>query len=174
MLPHWRHRRRPSASCALPVSPAVALLLLLAAALAPPAATAHSHKKKSLEIVHPWTPAMVDANQTNVPVYMTLKNGAGAAERLLGATTPLADKVEIIDLRRQAGIELPMAVPALVVPPRDTLVLAAEGPRLLLSGFKKRLVAYDSFNVTLVFEKAGKVVVEVMVEEPEAAPPHKH
>lgn len=135
---------------------------------------AHSHTKKGLEIVHPWTPAMVEPNQTNVPVYMTLKNDADIAERLLGATTPLAAKVEIIDLRSQAGIQLPVAVSALPVPPGGKLVLGTEGPRLLLSGFKKRLVAYDTFNLTLQFEKAGRVEIEVMVEEAEAPQPHKH
>ena len=48
------------------------------------------------------------------------------------------------------------------------------GPHLLLSGVKKRLDAYDSFKITLVFEKAGSMEIEVMVEEAETVEPHKH
>ena len=43
----------------------------------------------------------------------------------------------------------------------------ARGTHLLLTGFTKRLDAYASFAMTLVFEKAGSVVIEVMVEEAE-------
>ena len=152
----------------------IAVLLSLAVALAPPAAMAHSHKKKGLEIVHPWTPAMVEANVANIPVYMKLKNSGKAPERLLSATTPLADKVELIEPKPQGSMTLPTVATALSVPAGGELVLSANGPRLLLSGFKKRLDAYDSFKLTLVFEKAGRMEVEVMVEEAETKEPHKH
>jgi copper(I)-binding protein len=148
-------------------------LLLLAATLAPAAALAHSHKKRTLEIVHPWTTAMVEERVVNVPVYMKVKNEGREAERLLGAVTPHADKVELIEPRLVGGVKLPTASQAFTIPPRGELVLGPDGPRLLLSGFKKRLSAYDSFELTLVFEKAGRMVVEVAVEEagPTARPP---
>jgi copper(I)-binding protein len=152
----------------------IAVLLSLAVALAPPAAMAHSHKKKALEIVHPWTPAMVEANVANIPVYMKLKNGGEAPERLLSATTPLADKVELIAPKTQGSVMLPTVVPALGVPAGGELVLSADGPHLLLGGVRKRLNAYDSFKITLVFEKAGQMEVEVMVEEADTKEPHKH
>jgi copper(I)-binding protein len=152
----------------------IAVLLSLAVALAPPAAMAHSHKKKALEIVHPWTPAMVEANVANIPVYMKLKNGGGAPERLLSATTPLADKVELIEPKAQGAMTLPTVATALSVPAGGELALSADGPHLLLGGVKKRLSAYDSFKITLVFEKAGRMEIEVMVEEADTKEPDKH
>ena len=152
----------------------IAVLLSLAVALAPPAAMAHSHKRKALEIVHPWTPAMVEANVANIPVYMKLKNGGQTPERLLSATTPLADKVELIEPKAQGSDDVADGDSGLSVPAGGELVLSSNGPRLLLSGFKKRLNAHDSFTLTLVFEKAGRMEVEVMVEEAETTEPHKH
>jgi periplasmic copper chaperone A len=152
----------------------IAVLLSLAVALAPPAAMAHSHKKKGLEIVHPWTPAMVEANVANITVYMKLKNSGKAPERLLSATTLLADKVELIEPKVQGSMTLPTVTTALSVPAGGELVLSSSGPRLLLSGIKKRLDAYDTFKLTLVFEKAGRMEVEVMVEEADTKEPHKH
>jgi hypothetical protein len=150
-----------------------AILLFLAAAPTP--AGSHSHREKGLEIVHPWTAETTEPGHTNVAVYMTIKNDDAKADRLLGASTPLADKVDIIDIVPRSGIKLPMAVPALVVPPRGKLVLGVEGPRLLLSGFKKRLTAYDSFKLSLTFERAGRIDVDVMVEQaPAVEKPHKH
>jgi copper(I)-binding protein len=50
------------------------------------------------------------------------------------------------------------------------LTLGAAGPGVVLSGLKRPLRAYDGFTLTLVFEKAGPVDVEVVVEENDAAP----
>jgi periplasmic copper chaperone A len=149
--------------------------MLLAVAFVPSAALAHSHKKNSLEVVHPWTPAMVEERKiVNVAVYMKVKNAGKSAERLLSATTPLAEKVELIELKDQGSTKLPTAASALTIPAGGSLEMSPDGPRLLLSGFKKKLDAYDSFELTLEFEKAGQLVVEVVVEEAVAAPTHKH
>lgn len=149
--------------------------LLLALTLAPPMALAHSHKKNGLEIIHPRTFAMAEPRVKNIAVYMTIKNGTKSADRLLGVTTPQAEKAELIELQVQDGIKLPMPIAALTIPAQGKLELNANGPRLLLSGFKKKLNAYDSFELVLNFEKAKQVKIEVMVEEAETAgQPHKH
>ena len=157
-----RQRRRPS-----PLRPArhtsLSMLLLAAALLAPSTASAHSHKKKGLEIIHPWTRAMTDKSQTTVLVSMTIKN-AGPSDRLLRASTPLADAVEI----RQPGTDKALAPVA--IGSGKPVELMRDGPHLELTGFKRRLDAYESFAMTLVFEKAGSVVIEVMVEETGADP----
>jgi copper(I)-binding protein len=147
---------------------------MLVVALASPAARAHSHKKKGLEIVHPWTAATQAAGGA-VPVYMTLKSSSTTADRLVGAATPLAEKVELMEQKEPGAAGLPTVVRHVAVPAGASIRLNVGGPHVLLSGVKKRLNAYDTFPLTLVFEKAGKVVVEVQVEETEAAaPPHKH
>ena len=151
-----------------------ALFLLLAMAFAPSAAPAHSHKKKGLEIVHPWTPAMLEASIANIPVYMTIKNLRARDDRLLSASTALARTVELIEPRDVGGTKLPTQVAAFTIGPRATLELNSSGPRLLLREVKKQLHAYDSFKLTLVFEKVGRIVVDVMVEEADAPAPHKH
>jgi copper(I)-binding protein len=47
----------------------------------------------------------------------------------------------------------------------EELVLGRGGPHFLLSDLAKQLAAYDSFPMTLNFERAGNVVIEVLVEE---------
>ena len=152
----------------------LALALLLATALVPSAAPAHSHKKKGLEVVHPWTPAMLEASIANIPVYMTLKNSRRTGDRLVGAASPLARAVDLIEPKDVGGITLPTQVAAFTIGPRATLELGSSGPRLLLREVTKQLHAYHSFKLTLVFEKAGRIVVDVMVEEGDAPAPHKH
>ena len=149
--------------------------LLLTLTLAPPMALAHSHKKSGLEIIHPRTSAITEPRIQNIVVYMTIKNGTKSADRLLGVTTSQAEKAELIEPQVHDGIKLPMPIAALTIPAQGKLELNSNGPRLLLSGFKKKLNTYDSFELVLIFEKAKQVKIEVMVEEAETAgQPHKH
>jgi copper(I)-binding protein len=149
-------------------------VLLFSVAFAPAAVIAHSHKKKGLEIVHPWTHETVDPATVNIAVYMTLKNRSRFTDRLVGASSDLADKIELIELQSHGSNNMPVATSALVVAPGKSLQLTPTGSRLLLLGVKKHLTAYDSFKMKLMFEKAGIVEVEVMVEEVSMTEPHKH
>jgi copper(I)-binding protein len=131
------------------------LLLLAAAALTLPAA-AHSHKTKSLEIVHPWTRASAK-DATTTRVFMTVRTLNGRPDRLVSASTTRAGKVELDDAGKGAA--------AFSVGRGKDLVLYGDGPSLVLSGLKSPLHAYDDFTMTLVFEHAGRVEIVVMVEE---------
>ena len=107
---------------------------------------------------------MVDKSQTTVLVSMTIKN-AGASDRLLSASTPLA---AARGNPRSPATTRPL--PSVAIGSGKRVELKRDGPHLELTGFKKQLDAYESFAMTLVFEKAGSVVIEVMVEEAEAEP----
>jgi copper(I)-binding protein len=149
-----------------------AMALAAAAMLVVSAAQAHSHKFKKLEIVHPWC---IETNDTAKPVavYMTIRNAGGQPDKLLSATTAMAAKAEL----REAGAAPEAegsAVGSVAVGSRGEVDLKRTGPHILLSGMKKQINPYDSFLLTLRFERAGKVEVEVMVEEASVLePPHK-
>jgi copper(I)-binding protein len=148
-----------------------ALALAAAVVLAASSAHAHSHKLKTLEIVHPWC---IETEDTSKPVVvsMTIKNTGGKPDRLLRAVTSAAAKAEL-----RTGVppdtegDLIRSVP---VGRRGEVNLKRGGPHILLTGVKKPFGAYDSFLMTLTFEHAGKVEIEVMVEEKSALDPAKH
>ena len=143
--------------------------LLFAAAIVPPAA-AHSHKTKSLEIVHPWTPETVQKEATTARVFMTIKNRGRVPDRLISASTPRAEKVELVAGEEGDG-DGKSAAPFSIAPGKE-LAFHAKGRHLVLTGVRKAFHAYDDFKMTLVFEKAGRIVVDVVVEE--AEPEHRH
>jgi len=118
-------------------------------------ALSHEIKHKAITIVHPW---VMETEQAEAVLSLKIKNAGEATERLLRASTPLASKTLIVDSVSQDG-------KALSIPGRGELMLRSDGPHIVLSGLKKPLRAYDSFALTLVFEKAGSVNVEVSVEE---------
>jgi copper(I)-binding protein len=131
------------------------LILLSVAAMAAPA-VAHSHKKNGLEIVHPWTQAS-GKDATSTRVFMTVRNASRAPDRLVSASTPRAEKVELNEAGKGRA--------AFAVRTGEELSLYGNGPSLVLVGLKHPLAAYDDFKMTLVFEKAGPIAIDVMVEE---------
>ena len=88
---------------------------------------------------------------------MTIKN-SGRPDKLLRATTSIAGKSEL----RVADDK---AVSSVGVATRGATDLKRDGPHIQLLDVRKQLSPYDSFLMTLVFERAGKVEVEVMVEK---------
>ena len=132
------------------------LALAAAAICVASAAQGHSHKFKALEIVHPWCIETKDAADP-VAVFMTIKN-SGRPDKLLRATTSIAGKSEL----RVADDK---AVSSVGVATRGATDLKRDGPHIQLLDVRKQLSPYDSFLMTLVFERAGKVEVEVMVEK---------
>jgi periplasmic copper chaperone A len=132
------------------------LMAGLAAGALAAAAAAHSHKARGLEIVHPHT-LQTRKGTTTARVVMTIRNDGRAADRLVSASTPRAAKVEL-DGASNGGA-------AFVVKAGGELGLAGDGPSVVLVGLKKPLDAYDDFKMTLVFERAGRIAIDVMVEE---------
>ena len=148
------------------------LALAAAALLVATAAQAHSHKFKKLEIVHPWC---IETSDTAKPVIvsMTVRNAGGRPDKLLSAKTPMATKAEL----REGGAAPDSegnVIGSVVVTSHGAVDLKRAGPHIVLSGMKKPLGAYDAFPMTLVFERAGKVEVEVQVEEASIIEPAKH
>jgi len=162
-------KRLPEWSKTLMLKCGAALVLVLAIA---PSALAQD-AKDALAIENARAPAVTDTRTVNLPVYMTIRNRGDKNERLLAATTPNADKVELIELRNEIGIHLPMATEVLLVAAGASLELNPEGPRLLLSGLKTPLKAADRFPITLVFEPSGAIEIEVLVEAA-AGRAHRH
>ena len=149
----------------LKVSVIVAAMMLLATA-----AHAHSQKFKTLEIVHPWC-IETEGNANPVVVSMTIRNTGTKSDRLLQVSASIAAKTE---LRGSAPSGTNGDVIASVpVERRGEVNLKRGGPHILMTGVQKPLEPYDSFPMTLTFERAGKVEVEVMVEDAKVLEPAK-
>jgi periplasmic copper chaperone A len=127
----------------------------LAAPVAAGSATAHETKHNNLTIIHPWV------HETEAPdaiLHVKIKNTGGGGERLVRASSPLAAKVAVLDPDGKKTRGLSIAG-------RGEFSVQKGGAQIVLSGITKPLRAYDTFDVTLVFEKAGAIKVQVTVEE---------
>lgn len=148
---------------------AVGLCLLLAALLsatapAPAPAQAHDYKAGSLEIGHPWARATVPGMRAGA-AFLTVANHDGvAADRLVAARTPAADKAELHEHVRDGDVmRMRPVAGGIEIPPGATVALAPGGLHIMLIGLKAPLAAGSRVPLTLVFERAGEVAVELAV-----------
>jgi len=118
-----------------------------------------------LSLSRPW--ARPDrAIPTQAGGFFTVRN-AGAADRLVAAASPLADTVEIHAIRVVGADILIRPLPnGLALPADSTVELKPRGYHLLLTGMKARPAVGSRLPVTLTFEKAGRIEVELAVEAP--------
>jgi periplasmic copper chaperone A len=142
--------------------------LLLIAFTAP--AAAHQVKVGDLLIVHPWSRA-TPGQSPNGAVFMKIENQGQAEDKLLSASSDVADIVQIHEHVMEGDVAKMRPVDSIVLPAQSVTELKPGGYHIMLMGLKEPLVEYGTFNLTLTFEKAGSIEVEVQVEEAGAAEP---
>ena len=97
--------------------------------------------------------------------YMLIHNHALAPDRLLGASSPVADRVEIHENVEENGvISMRHVEEGLELRPDSVLLLNRGGPHLMFLGITDPFEDGDTIPVTLTFENAGDIAIEVPVE----------
>jgi copper(I)-binding protein len=119
-------------------------------------------ENNSVQVDHPW--ARPSAGQTGA-VYMTIANKGPVDDRLVSATTPIADQAQLHTEINDKGIMKMRAVSAIDVKPKGHTILKPGGLHVMLIGLKQPLKVGESFPLTLTFEKAGTFDVTVTVEK---------
>jgi len=117
----------------------------------------------TLTIGHAWARATVGTSRPG-GAYFTITNKGAEADRLTGAESPVARRVELHRSGMEGGVMRMTRIKAIEVPAGGKVALAPGGYHLMLLGLKRPLATGSKVPLTLVFEKAGPVAVEVAVE----------
>lgn len=134
---------------------------LLVAAL-PLLAQAQSVQLGELMIGLPYARATVPG-QTAGGGFLTIEN-KGADDRLVAARAAVSNTVELHTMTMDGNVMKMRAVDAIPVPAGRTVELKPGGLHIMFIGLKAPLGEGDSFPMTLRFEKAGEVTVNVKVQ----------
>jgi periplasmic copper chaperone A len=105
--------------------------------------------------------------------YLTIRN-AGAADKLVSASSPAAERVETHVTIRDGDISRMREVKGYEVPARGTLELKPGGSHLMLVNIKAPLKEGTSVALTLRFEKAGEIKTQLQVRPLAGGEPHSH
>ena len=108
-----------------------------------------------------WTRATPPASKIAAG-YMVLRS-SGGADRLIGVTSPAAERVELHKTFREGDVARMREVKAYDVPAGGRVELKPGGSHLMLVNLKAPLKAGQKVPLALKFEKAGDVKVEMEV-----------
>ncbi|MGN6468570.1 MAG: copper chaperone PCu(A)C [Rhizobiaceae bacterium] len=192
MNPHSLH---PIHRCSLQLAAALALTAASAmtAGAYPPAPALHSYlgaieqptlaaamkampdkagddvvKAGDLEISGVWTRAMLPGQPTGGG-YFTVTNHGKSADRLLSVSTPVAGRAEIHSMAMKDNVMVMRPVEGgLEIPAGGTVELKPGHLHLMFMEVKEPFRKGETIPLTLEFEKAGKVDVQMPVEAPNA------
>ncbi len=99
-------------------------------------------------------------------VFLQIVNAGSGDDRLVGASSDVAMRVELHTHSVSAdGVMQMRHVPeGFVIGAGETHALARGGDHVMLMGLTRSLSAGDRFTLTLSFEKAGEIILEVPVD----------
>ena len=148
--------------------------MILAAALAASVALparAQDRAAAGVVVLEPWTRATA-ASAPTAAGYMALRNDGSQPERVLSASSPLARAVELHETRMDGDImRMRQLDTGLMLPPGSTVRLDPGGTHFMLVGPSRAFKRGERVPLTLRFEHAGEVNVELRVEAPGARGP---
>ncbi len=152
--------------------------LLIASLFALSATTvfAHEFKKDGLLIGHPWARPSLGEVKVGA-AYLSISNNGPSDDRLIGAKATVSEAVEIHAHIMNSDVMQMRRVDGVAAPSGATVKFEPGGLHVMLIGLKEKLVEGASFPMTLVFEKAGEIPVEVKIEkraEPTSGGHHNH
>lgn len=137
----------------------------------PGAVLAHGFSQGDIRVMHPW--ATVAAEGKSSPVYMTLTNAGAEPDKLIAVEAKAAGRVEIQKASKSGGATSYEAIPAVELGAKKTVALQPGGLRVLLIDLKEPLKHEYTLPLTLVFERAGRVEIQAVIQK-SAAEGHTH
>jgi copper(I)-binding protein len=139
-------------------------LIVLLAAFAASAVLAHNHEKGAIQVHHPWSRA-TPPGATVAAGYMEIRNRGKEPDRLLGATTPAAQRVELHISVQDGDVARMRQVKSYEIAPRERYVLRPGGAHLMLVDIAQPLKKGERVKMKLRFERAGELEVELEVQD---------
>lgn len=130
------------------------------------AALAHEYELGKLKVEHPWLRAPLEG-QKKAQFYAFLYNNGATEDKLIAVKSEKFAKAEIHGDAKNLTLVTPI-----VLPPMQKLTLEPGGAYVELQDIKKHLEVGWGLEMTLVFEKAGEVVIDASIDAPDAKHAH--
>lgn len=139
--------------------------LLIAALLSPSLfANAHEYTVGELHIAHPWSREMPPVAPT-AAAYFVVHNKGAEADRLLSVSTPHAGKAELHEHIHADGVMKMQQVENVTIPAGGEVKFEPMGYHVMMFNLQQQAKDGERFPLTMTFEKAGQLNVEVAVHK---------
>ena len=126
----------------------------------------HGHEItfKHILIKHPVIPVF-GANMKTAAGYMTVTNSSNVQERIISVEANFATAMihkSSVDINGVARME---HIKEVTIPANSNVKFEHGGLHIMFVNLEKKLEPFEDQEVTLIFEKAGKLDITFMVEE---------
>jgi copper(I)-binding protein len=119
--------------------------------------------QQKVEVTNVWARATAPAQKVGA-IYMDLRSATAA--RLVSASSPVAAKTELHNMKLENNIMKMYPVEAIDLPAGQSVKLAPGGFHVMLVDLKRDLVQGDTVPLTLTFEGKDKTRETVEVKAP--------
>jgi hypothetical protein len=126
-------------------------------------------KQQDIAVTDAWARATAGAGKTGA-AYVTVTDN-GVPDRLTGASTPVAGMADLNETINANGVMQMRGVAGLPLEPGKPVTLAPGGYHVMLMDLKHPLKKGETFPLTLTFEHAKPITVQVEVAGPGASEP---
>jgi periplasmic copper chaperone A len=133
--------------------------ILFAAALL--AATPALAQSPAVEVAHPWARATAPSMKAG-GAFITLTD-KGTPDRLVGASTPIAQSAELHRTVNDRGVMRMLPVDGVDLAPGSPVEFKPGGYHIMLMGLQQQLKPGDTFPLTLTFARSAPQTVTVTV-----------
>lgn len=128
----------------------------------------------SVHVADAWSRALPPVSPTGA-IYLKIENRGEESERLVGVSTTVAQRAEIHEHVHADGVMRMQRVENVLIEPGQRATFAPGGHHIMLFGLKEPLVAGRQYPITLRFENADEVEVEVdVLTDAPKEPHHQH
>ena len=127
-------------------------------------AMAHEYQIGSLEVVHPWARAQLKGSDV-ADGFMKIINHGATPDRLIAITVEFAKTAQVHDMKMDGTtMQMVELKGGLEIPAGATIELKPKAMHVMFVGLTEELAPDELIPGELVFEKAGKLKVEFMIE----------
>lgn len=121
------------------------------------------------------------ATLPNAPVgggFLTIENTGAEADRLVSVASPVSGSVQLHEMAMDGDVmKMRHLQDGIEIPAGETVTLSPGGLHIMFMGLAQAFVEGEAVPVTLTFEKAGTIDMELPVMSPAADGPatgHEH
>ena len=158
---------------------AVALALTVAAAVSFVQGEDGVVRAGDLQVSAAWARATPPGAKVGA-AFLTVSNSGATPDRLVAAESPAATAIALHETVENAGVAQMRPLPdGIAIAPGGRVALQPGGFHMMLSDLQGPLVAGEQLEMTLVFERAGRIEVSAPIEPvgapgPGSAEGHRH
>jgi len=121
-----------------------------------------AHAQSGLKVEQAWARPTVQG-QSGGGGFLRIVGGK-VDDKLLSASSPAVPRVEIHTMKMEGDVMRMRQIDSLAVPAGKTVELSPGGNHIMFMGLTSPLQNGSTFPLTLRFEKAGEVKVNVLVQ----------